>query len=108
MSPFSSKPISPMTVLNGPLAFSAVGNSHRVVGAGSLGGVGDDLQGGVGVERVGFRLEAGSAELLDEFLSSRVLARIRREGHQRAVNGVASDRSQFVRNDTVAGHQGEP
>src|SRR5262249_17216502 len=60
----------------------------------------------VGVERVGFRVEAGGLELFYEFLVGRVQRRIGAEGVERAGNSVASDRCQFVRNDTVTGNEG--
>jgi hypothetical protein len=52
------------------LGLGGLRNLLRVDVAGLGGRACDDLHGGVGVERVGFRLEAGGAELLDEFLAA--------------------------------------
>src|SRR5690606_35881218 len=88
------------------LRLDRFGNGLRIVAAGSLCSFSNDLKGCVGVERVGLRLETGSTELLDELLGGGVLARIGRESHQRAIDGVAGDRCQLVRHDTVTRDEG--
>ena len=60
---------------------------------------------GVAVERVGFRLELLGAELRDDVLGRRVVARIGAVGHQRAFDARAADRGELVGGDAVAAHQ---
>ena len=57
--------------------------------AGGVRGGGPDLDGGVGAERIAFRLDAGLAEAVDDLGRLRVLAGVRREGQEGAVGGVA-------------------
>ncbi len=52
----------------GALGLAGLGNLLRIDAAGVGSRRGEHLHGGVGVERVGFRLEARGAELLDQFL----------------------------------------
>src|SRR5271165_3219233 len=61
-----------------------------------------DLDGGVGVERVGFRIEVLRLELGDDVLRGRVVARIGTERHQRAFDARAADLSELVVGDAVA------
>ena len=104
MSPFLSKAMSPMTVLNGLPDFMTSATFLPSVDARLLRRVGQDLGRRVGVERVGFRLEVLRLELGDDVLRVRVLARIRREGHERAVGAGAGDRGELGRHDAVARH----
>src|SRR5215204_6264734 len=75
-----------------------VGRLHR------LGRLLVDLDRRVAVERVGLGLEVLLAELLDRRLGVRVLARVGREGHQRAFGAGTGDRDELRRHDAVAGH----
>src|SRR5215510_12895030 len=65
----------------------------------------DDLHRGGGVERVGFRLEVLGAELVNDRLGLRALARVGAVGHQRAFNAWPTDGGELVRGDAVAAHQ---
>src|SRR6266436_2828809 len=66
----------------------------------------DDLHGGIAVERVGLRLETALlAEQLDNFFVLRIVARVGRVGHQRAVGAGPRDRGKLVVGDAVAAHQ---
>ena len=88
------------------LFLELLGDSLGVVGrAGGLDAVRDHLKRGVGIERVGFRLEAGCAELLDQILVLRQQARIGTESVQRALDGVTGDGGELVGDDAVARNQ---
>src|SRR4029079_12776361 len=86
----------------------------RLDGLGDLLGVGGarlgdrlrhDLDGGVAVERVGLGLEAGVAELLDQFGGVGTIARVGTEGVQHAFRGRAGNRRELVGDDAVAGDE---
>src|SRR3954452_18838003 len=51
----------------------------------------EDLKSGVGIERVAFRLEALSPELIDDSLGARLVACFRTERHQSTLTGGAGD-----------------
>src|SRR5262245_31286167 len=50
------------------LFLHCLGNGFRIIRSSCLGGIGDDLRCRICIERIGFRLEALCAELLDELL----------------------------------------
>ena len=78
----------------------------RVV-VGRLGGVGrvrPSLDRRVGIEHVAFGGLPLLVELVDDRLGFLVLTRVRREGHQRALAGIAGDRPVLVGDQRVAGH----
>ena len=107
MSPFSSKPMSPSTVLNGPFALMASATSCGSLRAGRLGGLGDRPA----------RRRRSRACRLPARSPRRGTSRPApccagfwrgsgAEGVQRAGDRVAGDRGEFVRDDAVAGHEG--
>ena len=71
---------------------------------GLLGSLLHDFNSRVAIQRIGFRVELLGFELLDDSRRFRALARVRREGHQRALHAVAANRGELVRGDAVARH----
>jgi len=63
----------------------------------------DDLDAGVGIERVGFRIEVLRLELGDDVLRRRIVARVGSERHQGAFDAGAADLGELVVADAVAG-----
>src|SRR5690606_29349436 len=78
------------------LFLDRLGDFLRIVRTGCRGGLRYDLRRGVGIERIGLRLEAGRTELLDHFLGGRIVARIGTEGVVGTGNGVARDGGELV------------
>src|SRR5262249_22174816 len=71
-----------------------------------LGGLLDDLYGGVAVERIGLGLKTPLlAEELYDLLVLRIIARVRRISHQRAVGAGPRDGGKFVVGEAVASHE---
>ena len=79
------------------------GDRLRVERIGFLGRLLDDLDAGVGVERVPLRIEALRLERRHRFLRIRVVARLGSEGHQRALDPGAADLGELRIGDAVAG-----